>query len=361
MRIRPANQLPHRAVSWLWPGWLALGKLALLDGDPGLGKSLLTLDLCARLSTGRPFPDGSPAPAPANCVVLNGEDGAADTIGPRLEALGADLGRVFVLDHDDDLSAPLQLPAQTAALEEVVAQTQARLVVLDPLMAFLGPDVNTANDQSVRRALYPLKQLAGKHACAIDMVRHLNKTGDGYALYRGGGSIAFSGACRLTALVAADPEAPGRRILAQVKNNLGPLQTSLAFVVQSADAAGPVLSWLGTCPRTANELLGHRGAGTASPLQRAQAFLEAFLADGPRTTREIWAAARPHQLAPRTLHRARKELGIRFKQQFVDGERLSHWLLPGQQLSDATVPDMAEWPAPLRELFPPATPLDDED
>src|SRR5881397_1459802 len=119
MRLQRMSQLAARSVAWLWPERLALGKLSILDGDPGLGKSLLALDLCARLSTDRPFPDGSPGPGVANSVVLNGEDGAADTIGPRLEALGADLARVFVLDHDDDLSAPLRLPTETAALEEV--------------------------------------------------------------------------------------------------------------------------------------------------------------------------------------------------------------------------------------------------
>src|SRR5438105_8681917 len=96
--LQPVSQLTARSLDWLWPGRLALGKLAILDGDPGLGKSLLTLDLCARLSTGRPMPDGSPGPDVASSVVLNGEDGGADTVAPRLEALGADLDRVFVLD-----------------------------------------------------------------------------------------------------------------------------------------------------------------------------------------------------------------------------------------------------------------------
>ena len=94
VRVQPVSQLAPRPVEWLWPGRLALGKLAILDGDPGLGKSLVTLDLCARLSTGRAFPDGSPGPGPGSAIVLNGEDGE-DTIRPRLQALGADLDRVF--------------------------------------------------------------------------------------------------------------------------------------------------------------------------------------------------------------------------------------------------------------------------
>src|SRR5881227_1267701 len=95
--VRAVSQLTARPVTWLWPGRLALGKLNILDGDPGLGKSLVALDLCARLSTGRPFPDGGPGPGVGNALVLNGEDGAEDTVRPRLQALGADLERVFVL------------------------------------------------------------------------------------------------------------------------------------------------------------------------------------------------------------------------------------------------------------------------
>src|SRR4051794_29857000 len=154
--VQAVGQLTSRPVEWLWPGRLALGKLAILDGDPGLGKSLLALDLCARLSTGRPFPDGSASPGPANALVLNGEDGEEDTVRPRLQALGADLERVFVLDRDDDAASPLRLPAQLALLDEAIRLTQARLVVIDPIMAFLDERVLTMSDQSVRRLLYPL-------------------------------------------------------------------------------------------------------------------------------------------------------------------------------------------------------------
>src|SRR5947209_15344877 len=110
-RMRPASELTTRAVAWLCPGRLPLGKLAILDGDPGLGKSLVTLDLCARLSTGRPLPDGSPGPSPAGAIVLNGEDGEEDTIRPRLQALGADLDRVFVLRPEDEDGYPVRFPA----------------------------------------------------------------------------------------------------------------------------------------------------------------------------------------------------------------------------------------------------------
>jgi AAA domain len=192
MPISAANQIVSQAVSWLWPERIPLGKLVLMDGDPDLGKSLLALDLCARLSTGRPFPDGQAAPGPANSLVLSAEDTAADTIVPRLERLGADMQRVFIWQREDDKEEwPWRFPGQADRLDDALSRTDARLAVIDPLMAFLDDSVLCASDQSVRRALAPLMRLAEKHQCALLMHRHLNKQGGGRALYRGLGSIAF--------------------------------------------------------------------------------------------------------------------------------------------------------------------------
>src|SRR5262249_3412575 len=156
---------------------LPLGHLALLDGDPGLGKSLLALDLCARLSTGRPFPDGSPGPGPAPSLVLNGEDAAGSTILPRLRAAGADLDLVPVLDVTADRSLrPPRFPGDAGPLAQALARTGARLVVLDPVTAFLDREVVVSSDRSVRRALAPLQALADEHRCCVLMHRHLNKS-----------------------------------------------------------------------------------------------------------------------------------------------------------------------------------------
>lgn len=142
-----------QAVSWLWPEVLPEGKLLILDGDPDLGKSLLALDLCARLSTGRPFPDGRPGPgAAANALVLSAEDNPADTIVPRLVRLGGDPGRVTVWQRArDDEDWPWQFPSQIDGLDDALRQSDARLGVIDPIMAFLDDRVLSASDQSVRR------------------------------------------------------------------------------------------------------------------------------------------------------------------------------------------------------------------
>jgi hypothetical protein len=361
--VCPVSQLTPRLVTWLWLAWLAPGKLAILDGDPGLGKSLLTLDLCARLSTGRPFPDGSPGPGPGNALVLNGEDGAEDTVRPRLQALGADLDRVFVLPREGRAGVDLlRLPEHAELLGQAIARVSARLLVIDPIMAFLDRSILSGSDQSVRRALLPLADLAEQHGWAALLVRHLNKSPGRQAIYRGAGSIGFLAACRCGWLVARDPHNPDRRVLAQVKNNLAPLQPSLTYTVHSQDLAAPTLSWLDPCPSTADELLaGARRPAPASPRDRARDFLASFLQDGPQTSRAIWDSAREQGLAERTLNRAKRELDIRSLRVCEDGKPISYWLLPGQQLPAPSDPeaDLEAWLAPLRAQFPPSTPLDD--
>jgi hypothetical protein len=363
MQIRSLCEWTPRPLSWFWPGRLALGKLAILDGDPGLGKSLVALDLCARLSTGRAFPDGRPCPGSGNALVLNGEDGVEDTIRPRLQALGADLERVFVLDSESpELQGPLRLPAQTTLLDEALARTRARLVILDPIVAFLDATIQVGNDAGVRRMLTPLAQLAAKHCCVILMIRHLNKKNSGPSVYRGGGSIGFLGACRSGWLIARAPRPSGHCVFAQVKNNLAAPQPSLAYEVVAGSAAVPTLCWRGPCEWTADEILGVRAR--AVPRQRAADFLAAFLEAGPRSAREVWEAARQRHLAERTLNRAKRELKVRSLRVPVEGVPRSYWLLPGQKFPDSlpshdAPADLESWLAPLRERFPPATPLDD--
>jgi hypothetical protein len=355
MHLQRVSELTPEAYAWLWPGRLALGKLAMLDGDPGLGKSLLALDLCARLSTGRPMPDGSAGPAPASALVLEAEDGQQDTVRPRLEALGADLERVFVVRRGELGELP-RLPGQLAVLDAALAEREVRLLVLDPVVAFLEPGVLIGQDGSVRRALLPLVQLAERHRCAVLLVRHLNKQANKRALYRGGGSIGLLGACRSGWLVAADPEAEGRRVLAQVKNNLAPPQPSLAFEVRPRAGAPPELVWLGESPRTADELLG---AAAQPQRDRARAFLEAFLQGGPRPTTDIWEAAVREKLSKRTLQRAREGLSVRCEWVFQDGVPRRYWLLPHQ--AAPLSPEVEPWLRPLLEQLPPSDPLEEDD
>jgi hypothetical protein len=360
MPITAANQVVARPVSWLWQDRIPLGKLVLLEGDPDLGKSLIALDLCARLSTGRPFPDGSPGPGLASALVLSAEDNPADTITPRLHALGADTQRVFVWQRERDEEVwPWRFPADIARLDDALGRSDARLAVLDPIMAFLDDSVLCASDQSVRRALAPLMDLAEKYRCALLMHRHLNKQGGGRALYRGLGSIAFVAACRFAMLVGRDPQAPGRCVLAQVRNSLARPQPSLAYQIKATDAALPALEWLGSSPVSADELLGNGARSADGPLERAAAFLEEFLADGPRTADEVWQAALHAGLAERTVQRAKKMLGIRGRRVYKDSQPVSYWLPPGQDPVHFTGdPELDRMLARLERQFPLPMPPD---
>jgi hypothetical protein len=363
MPLTPANEVVTQPVSWLLPYCLPLGKLVILDGDPDLGKSLLALDWCARLSSGRPFPDGQPGPGPANALVLAAEDSPADTIVPRLVRLGADTRRVLVWQRQrEDEDWPWRFPSQIDRLDDALRQSDARLAVIDPVTAFLDDTVLSASDQSVRRALVPLIQLADKHRCTLLMHRHLNKQGGGRALYRGLGSIAFVAACRVALLVARDPLAPGRCVLAQVRNSLAPPQPSLAYQVTAGQDGLPAVEWLGPSPVTADELLAaaRREHGARD---WATAFLEQFLAGGPRTADEIWQAAQKAGLSARTVQRAKKGLGVRCRRVTRDGRRVSYWLLRDQvlpaELSDTPDPDRML--AELERQYPSVTPLEEED
>jgi hypothetical protein len=363
----PASRLVARPVDWLWQPWLALGKLAILDGDSGLGKSLLSLDLCARLSAARPFPDGRPGPGPFAAIVLNGEDAAEDTVLLRLHAAGADMDRVFVWHrHPDGAREPLRFPQDAAWLDQAVSKTGARLVVIDPIKEFLDRSVNPASDQSVRGALSPLAELGERHRCAVLLQRHLNKSGGRRALYRGSDSIAFVSVCRSAWLVARDPQDPQRCVLAETKNNLGPARSGLAYAIRGVEGAAPTVAWLGASPWTADQLVA-AAAGAPAPLperERAAAFLAAALEGGPRTSRELWPLAQRARLSKRTLRRARGDLKIRSVRVWAGGKRLSYWLLPTHELPagvtpESATPELDELLARLNEQYPPATPLDD--
>jgi hypothetical protein len=212
--------------------------------------------------------------------------------------------------------------------------------------------------------LAPLAHLAEKHRCALLLQRHLNKQGGGRAVYRGLGSIAFVAACRFAMLVGRDPHQPGRCVLAQVRNSLAGPQPSLAYRLTAADGALPEVDWLGVSPCAADALLAgdrHREHG---PRDQAAAFLEQFLAGGPRTSREIWEAAQEASLSARTVQRAKRGLGVRCRRVQRDGRTVSYWLLKGQELTteQAGVPDdLARFFAEMEKQFPPRTPLDEDE
>lgn len=342
-------EVEPETVRWLWRGRIPLGKVTVLDGDPGLGKSVLTLDLAARVSTGSPMPDGSSADidGPAGVVILSAEDGLSDTIRPRLDAAGADLARALAVTQVVDLQVRgdydpndgqgairilRRLPTleDLEAIEEAIAQVGARLLIIDPLMAYLPTERNAYRDQDVRHALAPLAELAERTGVSIVVVRHLNKAGGGNPLYRGGGSIGIIGAARAGLMVAKDPDDPSgrRRVLAPTKCNLTAEPPSLAYHLEAAGDTVMVV-WDGVTQLTAEALLAvPLDKSEKSALEEAADFLRDVLGDGPRPAKVVGLEARAVGISDITLRRARQQLSVSIARDGFGAGSVVTWKLP---------------------------------
>jgi hypothetical protein len=294
------SEIKPQATEWLWEGRIPLGDLTLFDGDPGANKSSAALDLAARVSTGREMPDGSTGRL-GGVVLLAGEDSLRKTIRPRLDAAGADPFRVAVPND------PLTLPNGLAVLEQMVTQLGAKLVIIDPLNVFLGK--NAGNDQSVRQALTPLGRMAERHGVAVVMIRHLTKSGAQKGLYRGLGSIGIVAAARSSFIFGRSPKDHNMGVMAQVKNNLGPLSPSLLYEPVDNGHGVVRIDWRGMCEYTPDEILSATANGQSSRDDAKQLLME-VLADGPVEQKVIEAKAAAAGISLRTLERAKAELEI---------------------------------------------------
>jgi AAA domain len=322
----------REVVRWLWPGRIPRAKVTVIDGDPGTGKSTLTLTIAAKVTTGSPFPDGA-RPDRADVILLNAEDDVPDTIRPRLEAAGADLARCWVLPdvqpEPDRPPRPPELPADVDAIEGMVKDKQAALVIVDPLMAFLSGQVDSHRDQDVRRVMASLAYMAGRTRAAVLVVRHMNK-GQGSALYRGSGSIGIVGAARAGLLVAPDPDDDSRRVLAITKSNLAKMPQALAYRLVEDDLYGCArVVWDGASRHTANDLVRPPVDEDEAPaLAEAAGVLKEILSDGPLAAGNVKKLAAQAGVAERTLHRARKALGVTTRRQGFGQGAYYRWSMP---------------------------------
>jgi hypothetical protein len=308
----PASEIVATKVSWLWEGYIALGKLTMLVGDPGVGKSFLSLDLAARVSKGDTWPDGSTSHGGSGSVILiSSEDGRADTIKPRLSAAGADVARINFfdpLDADGDQPA-FNLNRHISNLEYAVGQAKdTRLIVIDPLTAF-GGGVNERSQGAVREMLQPLADMAARLGVAILLISHPNKNEGGKAAYRTTGSLAYNAVCRAVWYVVRHPEDPDRRLLLAVKNNLAKDTQGRAFRI----VAEGRLEWEpDPVSLTVDEVLAAetRARHKTSSLDEAVAYLKQALTLGPMPVHEVYKSGAKVGLSERTLDRAKKAVEI---------------------------------------------------
>ena len=336
--VRLGDVAPER-VSWLWRGRLPRGKLVVLDGDPDKGKSTLSLDLAARISTGSPMPDGDPLDGPAAVVIMSAEDGIADTIRPRLDAAGADVSRIVAFTEvvlPDGTTRTPSLPYDLAHVETAVMAEGAALVIVDVLNAYLGADVNGYRDQDVRRALHPLSKMAERTGACVMALRHLTKgSGGANAVYRGGGSIGIIGAARVGLVAAVDPEDDTRRVLAVSKCNLAERATALAYRLVADELRDVArVQWEGPTEHTADGLLVLRDerehAGDDDALDAVDALGD-VLADGPVWVKEVFDAMRAAGFSRDQSKRAKSKLKARSVKvgKPGDAEQGWQWELPG--------------------------------
>ena len=303
LKIIKMSEIQSQEIEWLWFPFIPYGKLTIIQGDPGDGKTTLVLNLAAKLSKGEALDKDMDIKEPIIVIYQTAEDGLADTVKPRLELAGADCEQIIVIDESDK-----SLSMADERLEEAIQTTGAKLLILDPIQAYLGGgmDMNRANE--ARDMTKKLGALAEKYKCAIVLIGHMNKASGNKAAYRGMGSIDFFAVARSVLLVGRIEGEPNIRAVVQIKNNLAAFGHPKAFALSEAG-----FRWLGDYDITADEILGGI-APKANKLEQAKQLLrELAETSNAVQSNEIFDMAEEQGISKRTLESAKKELGIRAK------------------------------------------------
>lgn len=303
------SDVKSRPIDWVWKDRIARGRLCLLAGDPGVGKSMFTCAVSAAVSTGSALPGDAPRPS-ADVLILSAEDSAEDTIRPRCEAMGADLSRIRVVTavRREGKEGFFSLASDMDALERELEEVS--LLIVDPIDAYVGTGVDSHRAAAIRSLLGPLAAAAERTGVAVVVVQHLTKGARDRAIYRPQGSIGYIAAARTALLVAADPDnrTSGVRHVALLKSNIGPQATTVAFSLEDGH-----FGWV-PCEsaKTAEQLLAVAASDDdQGALAAAEEFLRDLLAIGPVAAKEVHRQARDAGVAERTLIRAKGRLGVR--------------------------------------------------
>lgn len=303
LRMIKLSEIQAEEVKWLWFPMIPYGKLTIVQGDPGDGKTTLILNIAAKLSRGEGLDENMKPTEPMNIIYQTAEDGLADTVKPRLEMAGADCERIMVIDESEK-----SLSMIDERLEEAIIKTNAKLLILDPIQAYLGGgmDMNRANE--ARDMTKKLGALAEKYKCAIVLIGHMNKASGNKAAYRGMGSIDFFAVARSVLLVGRVEGEPNIRAAVQIKNNLAQFGHPKAFEMMESG-----FRWLGDYEITADEVLGGIAPKTNKLEQAKQMLRELAETSNAVQSNEIFDMADEQGISKRTLENAKKELGIRAK------------------------------------------------
>mgnify|MGYP002646129635 FL=1 len=304
-------------VEWLWKPYLPFGKLSVLQGNPGEGKTYFAMHLAAACTNGKLLPNMERM-EPFNVIYQTAEDGLGDTVKPRLIEAGADLDRVLVIDDSE-----VQLTLSDERIEKAIIENNARLVIIDPIQAYLGADVDMNRANEVRPIFMRLGQVAQRTGCAILLIGHLNKAAGMQSLQRGLGSIDIAAAVRSVMFIGKLKHDPTMRILTHEKSSLAPPGASLAFSL--GDEGG--FRWVGEYDITADEMLSGIEPQRETKTQQAKDLICALLAGGKQVLSEdIDKAALERGIPGRTVRDAKRELGDALKSKIVEGRKKVFWM-----------------------------------
>ena len=323
LKLINMEQVEIEKIDWLLYPFIPFGKVTIVQGDPGEGKTTMVLQIIAKLTKGEAvLPSGSDEPAlegktmdlePVNVIYQTAEDGLGDTIKPRLLSAGADCSRVMVIDDNDQA-----LTMMDARLEEAIIKTKARLVVLDPIQGFLGAAVDMHRANEIRPLMKRIAVLAEKYHCAIILIGHMNKNSNGKSSYRGLGSIDFQAAARSVLIVGRIKDEPEIRVVCHVKSSLAPEGKSIAFRLDKDTG----FEWIGEYDISADDLLS--GDNRGQKIHAAKEFLKEVLASGSVAQTKVAEEAESRGIKKKTLWNAKKELEI-------DSVKIGNqwfWMLP---------------------------------
>ncbi len=286
-------------VEFLWYPYIPYGKITIIQGDPGEGKTIAVLRIAALLTKGEMLPEDKQEREPINVIYQTAEDGLADTVKPRLEAAGADCSRILVIDESAE-----NLSMLDSRIEEALKETGAKLIILDPIQAYLGSNVDMHRANEIRPVMKHLGNIAEKYGCAIILIGHMNKASGSKSTYRGLGSIDFQATARSVLIVGRIKDDPTCRVIVHDKSSLAPEGPSIAFRLDKDNG----FEWEGIIDITVDELLS--GEQKTSKLNKAKDFLKSYLADGPKAYNDIEVEAAENGIKSRTLYTAKDELGV---------------------------------------------------
>ena len=300
LKLIRMNEVEATAINWLWYPYIPFGKITVIQGDPGDGKTTVVLAIAAAVTTGIALPESKKIMEPMNVIFQTAEDGLGDTVKPRLVQSGADCRRVIVIDESEK-----ELSLSDIRIEQAIDQTGAKLFILDPLQAYLGADVDMYRANEIRPILKRISAIAEKTGCAVVVVGHLNKGGS-KSQYRGLGSIDIQAAARSVLTVGRIKGQPYARAIAQGKNNLAPEGKAIGFELDPEKG----FLWTDVLEMTIDELLSGVLPERDTTYDKAVDFLKTELADGDKLAAVLFEKAETQGIHGRTLKKAKSALAV---------------------------------------------------